>query len=69
MASWVSESFREVMKIKMKDRHDDLADQFTRIFIVKVLVLSSLITGLGKVFLTVFSKLSITILFPALILM
>ena len=37
--------FKDMVSINMKKRDDNYSDQFSRIFIVKMLVLSAVITG------------------------
>ena len=62
MASLISDSFKDVVTVKIKERHDDFTDQYTRIFIVKMLILSTLVTGLGNnINNTLFSKIFVHI--------
>lgn len=42
----ISESIKDIVSINIKERHDDHSDQFSRIFIVKMLVMSALITSM-----------------------
>ena len=42
----ISESFKDIVNIKFKSRDDDLTDQFSRIFVVKMLIMSALVTSL-----------------------
>ena len=43
---FLSDSFKDIISIKIKSRVDDYADQFSRIFIVKMLIMSALVTSL-----------------------
>ena len=42
----LSDSFKDIISIKIKPRVDDYADQVSRIFIVKMLLLCTLVTSL-----------------------
>ena len=43
---FLTESFKDIVSIKIKPRVDDYADQFSRIFIVKMLIMSAIVTSL-----------------------
>ena len=42
----ISESIKDVVSINLKHRDDDYSDQFSRIFMVKILIMSSLVTSM-----------------------
>ena len=42
--------FKDMVAINMKKRDDNYSDQFSRIFIVKMLILSAVITGIYFIF-------------------
>ena len=41
----LGDSFKDIVSIKIKPRVDDYADQFSRIFIVKMLLLATIVTS------------------------
>lgn len=41
----ITDSIKDVLSIKLKLRHDDLTDQFNRIFMAKMFIISSLVMG------------------------
>ena len=43
--SLITNNIKTILAIKIKDRHDAYTDQFSRIFMVKMFVISSLIMG------------------------
>ena len=43
--SMMATTIREILTFKVKDRYDDVTDHFTRIFIPKVFIFSSTVTG------------------------
>ena len=46
MSLLISGSIQDVLSIKLKHRSDSFTDQFSRIFMVKMLIISSLITSM-----------------------
>ena len=45
--SFATKDFKDIFKIKIKPRHDSLTDQYQRIFMVKLLLISSLVMGIS----------------------
>ena len=45
--SFATKDFKDIFKIKIKPRHDSLTDQYHRIFMVKLLLISSLVMGIS----------------------
>ena len=45
--SFATKDLKDIFKIKIKPRHDSLTDQYHRIFMVKLLLISSLVMGIS----------------------
>lgn len=45
--SMVAGSIKEIVSIKIKARHDSISDQYNRIFMVKMCIISSAIIGVN----------------------
>ena len=43
--SWLIGNIKSILTIKSKPRHDNYTDQYTRIFMVKIFLVSSFIMG------------------------
>ena len=44
--SLISGNIKEILAIKLKQRHDSITDQFNRILMVKLLVIFSIVTSM-----------------------
>ena len=45
--SFATKDFKDIFKRKIKPKHDSLTDQYHRIFMVKLLLISSLVMGIS----------------------
>jgi len=43
----ITDSIKQILKINIKPRHDSYSDQFTRIFMVKIMMIGTLLVGLN----------------------
>ncbi|XP_066925423.1 uncharacterized protein [Clytia hemisphaerica] len=43
----ITDSIKQILSVKIKPRHDSYSDQFSRIFMVKIMMISALLVGLS----------------------
>jgi len=43
----ITDNIKQILKIKIKPRHDSYSDQFSRIFMVKIMIIGTLLIGLN----------------------
>lgn len=43
----ITDSIKQILSVKIKPRHDSYSDQFSRIFMVKVMMIGALLVGLS----------------------
>ena len=43
----ITDSIKAILSVKIKPRHDSYSDQFSRIFMVKVMMIGALLVGLN----------------------
>ena len=45
--SFIATELKKIFSVKFKPRHDSLTDQYNRLFIMKMIIACSLITGIN----------------------